>query len=217
VSAIDSKGLPCNLDAERFVLGSILLDDSRFLEIASALKNADFSFEKHRRIFQRMADLSERGERIDRVTVANELMSNGQLESCDGLDYLVSLDDGLPRIHNVESYVRIVKDKSQRRRAIFLLEDVKNKLVIGQESTDELVSTAEGMLREIGLAGAAQQDMRSGAEIIEGYGGMDKFFEPPADGISTPWPTVNRYTRGLHPGDLILLGGRPSTGKTTAA
>ena len=79
------KGLPANLDAERFVLGSILLNDTVYLQVAGAVEPDDFSLEKHRRIFARMKDLYDRGERIDRVTVANELMKQGQLESVDGL------------------------------------------------------------------------------------------------------------------------------------
>ena len=92
------RGLPTNLDAERYVLGSILLDDTLFIQVAAALEAEDFSLEKHRRIFLRMGELSQRGERIDRVTVAEELMKHNQLEACDGLTYLVSLDDGLPQI-----------------------------------------------------------------------------------------------------------------------
>ena len=106
------KGLPANLDAERFVLGSILMDDSYYIQTAGALQPDDFSLEKHRRIFARMAEVHDRGEKIDRVTLANELMSRNQLESCDGLSYLVSLDDGLPQTFNIESYIRIVKDKA---------------------------------------------------------------------------------------------------------
>ena len=75
-SAIDKialeKGLPANIDAERFILGSVLLNDSRFIEIAGAIIQDDFALEKHRRIFSRMMQLHERGEKIDRVTVANE-------------------------------------------------------------------------------------------------------------------------------------------------
>ena len=78
------KGLPANLDAERFVLGSILLNDTVYLQVAGAVEPDDFSLEKHRRIFARMKDLYDRGERLDRVTVANELMKQGQLESVDG-------------------------------------------------------------------------------------------------------------------------------------
>src|SRR3954462_3016140 len=113
------KGLPANLDAERFVLGSILLDDSVYLQVAGSIDPEDFSLEKHRRLFARMKDLYDRGEKIDRVTVADELMKQGQLESVDGLTYLISLDEGLPTISNLESYVRIVKDKATLRKLIF--------------------------------------------------------------------------------------------------
>src|SRR5690242_3555962 len=91
------KGLPANLNAECYVLGSILLDDATFDTAALALQAEDFSTEKHRRIFKRMQDLRARGERIDRVTIANELKDRGELESVDGLSYLNSLDDGLPK------------------------------------------------------------------------------------------------------------------------
>ena len=106
------KGLPANIDAERFILGSVLLDDARFIDIAGILANDDFALEKHRRIFARMTELHERGEKIDRVTVANELLRYNELESVDGLSYLVSLDDGLPHISNLDSYVKIVRDKA---------------------------------------------------------------------------------------------------------
>ena len=80
------RGLPANVDAERFVLGSILLNDDAYLQVAGAVEPDDFSLEKHRRIFARMKDLYDRGEKIDRVTLANELMKQGQLESVDGSD-----------------------------------------------------------------------------------------------------------------------------------
>jgi replicative DNA helicase len=99
------KRLPSNVDAERFVLGSILLNDNLYIQAAGNLEPDDFSVEKHRRIFSRMAELQARGERIDRVTVANELLRYHELESCDGLSYLVSLDDGLPQILNLDAYI----------------------------------------------------------------------------------------------------------------
>src|SRR5258708_24014961 len=125
------RGLPANLDAERFVLGSILLDDSYFIQTAGALDADDFSVEKHRRIFARMAEIHQRGEKIDRVTLANELMSRGQLEACDGLTYLVSLDDGLPQMFNIESYIRIVKDKAILRKIIFTSQNLMNRCLPG--------------------------------------------------------------------------------------
>jgi replicative DNA helicase len=107
--------LPTNVDAERLVLGSILLDDNFFAECAGGMDLSVFSLEKHRRIFKRMGDLYSREERIDRITVANELNKHGELDSCDGLSYLVSLDDGLPQLPKVQSYVDILNEKARLR------------------------------------------------------------------------------------------------------
>src|ERR1700737_2283340 len=79
-----SQPLPANVDAERFVLGSVLLNSEAYADLAGAVESEDFSLEKHRRIFSRMKDLYDRGEKIDRVTLANELMKQGQIESVDG-------------------------------------------------------------------------------------------------------------------------------------
>ena len=146
------KGLPTNVDAERFVLGSILLDDSLYIQAAGTLEADDFSLEKHRRIFKRMGDLHERGEKIDRITVANELMKFNELEACDGLSYLVSLDDGLPQIPNLDSYIRIVKDKAVLRRIIFASQHMMNRCVMAEEAPDEILAGAEETLLKLGEA-----------------------------------------------------------------
>ena len=130
------KGLPANIDAERFILGSVLLDDSRFIDIAGILTNDDFALEKHRRIFARMAELHERGEKIDRVTVANELLRYNELESVDGLSYLVSLDDGLPHISNLDSYVKIVRDKAMLRRIAVASQQLMNRALMAEDDPE---------------------------------------------------------------------------------
>src|SRR5258708_28717345 len=112
------KGLPASTDAERFVLGSILIDDQVFEDVRVMLEAEDFSLEKHKRIFLRMVDLYARGERIARITLAEELTRHNRLESIDGLTYLVSLDDGLPQVSNIESYIGILKQKTFSRRMI---------------------------------------------------------------------------------------------------
>src|SRR5690242_18687579 len=94
------KGLPVDENAERFVLGSILLDESVFVQVAGALEPDDFSLETHRRIFRRMNSIQERGDKIDRITVAAELGRFNELQSCGGFSYLISLDDGLPQRPN---------------------------------------------------------------------------------------------------------------------
>jgi hypothetical protein len=131
------RGLPSNLNAERFVLGSILLNDLIYVQVAGAIEPDDFSLEKHRRIFARMKDLYDRGERVDRVTVANELDRQGQLQSVDGLGYIVSLDKGIPEIANIESYIRIVREKATLRKTMFACQRIMEQCAQSTEPSEE--------------------------------------------------------------------------------
>jgi replicative DNA helicase len=218
-AALLEKGLPANLDAERFVLGSILLDDSYFIQTAGALDGDDFSVEKHRRIFGRMAEIHARGEKIDRVTLANELMTRGQLEACDGLTYLVSLDDGLPQTFNIESYIRIVKDKAILRKIIFASQNLMNRCLASDEEPSQILAGAEETLLKLG-----ESQIKSGltgpAQIIDEYqGGLNAFLDPSKriKGIGTGFSKLDEMTGGMHAGELLILAARPSMGKTAFA
>ena len=214
--SIFEKGLPSNIDAEKFVLGSILIDDETFLQIAGVIEAEDFSLEKHRRIFLRMIDLHDRGDRIDRVTLANELMKHGQLESVDGLGYLVSLDDGLPQITNVESYVRIVKSKALLRRIILHSQSIIDRCVAGDDEPENILAAAGDELLKLGEAKGGS-GLASPQEIIEGYeGGLNAFLDPSKriQGISTGFLKYDEKTGGMRPGELIIIAARPAMGKT---
>jgi replicative DNA helicase len=218
-SNVSEKGLPTNIDAERFVLGSILLNDSLYVQAAGNVAAEDFSLEKHRRIFRRMGELQERGERIDRITVANELMKFGELEACDGLSYLVSLDDGLPEIPNLDSYIRIVKDKSVLRSIIFASQHMMNRCLMGEEEPGDILAGAEDTLLKLGEA-RVKSGLVNAADILESYeGGINAFLDPSKriKGISTGFSKFDEYTGGLHGGDLCIIAARPSMGKTALA
>jgi replicative DNA helicase len=213
------KGLPTNVDAERFVLGSILLDDSLYVQSAGTLEPDDFSLEKHRRIFKRMGELQDRGERIDRITVANELMKFNELEACDGLTYLVSLDDGLPQIPNLDSYIRIVKDKAVLRRIIFASQHMMNRCLLGEEEPSEILAGAEETLLKLGDS-QVKSGLINPAQILQEYeGGISAFLDPSKriKGISTGFAKLDEMTGGLHGGDLVIIAARPSMGKTALA
>src|SRR5579872_6750473 len=185
-SAMD-KGLPTNVDAERFVLGSILLEDNLYVQAAGSLEADDFSLDQHRKIFRRMGELQDRGERIDRVTVANELMKFNELEACDGLSYLVSLDDGLPQIPSLDAYIRIVKDKAILRRIIFASQNMMNRCLMGEEAPDEILAGAEETLLKLGEA-RVKTGLLTADDILQGYdGGINAFLDPSKriKGIST--------------------------------
>ncbi len=214
--AIFEKGLPANVDAERFVLGSILIDDQMFLQVAGALDTEDFSLEKHRRIYQRMLELKDRNERIDRVTLANELMRHGQLESVDGLGYLVSLDDGLPAIANLDSYIRIVKNKALLRRIILTSQRTIDRCIAGDEDADSILAAAGDEMLRLGEAKGGA-GLATPGQIIEGYeGGISSFLDPSKriQGVSTGFLKYDEKTGGMRPGELIIIAARPAMGKT---
>jgi len=213
------KGLPANLDAERLVLGAILTDDSAFVQVAGVLQPEDFALAKHRLIFQRMLDLYERGEKIDRVTVTHELMKHNQLEAVDGISYLVSLDDGLPQIYNLDAYVRIVKEKSLLRRIIYTSQELIKRCTLGQEEPEKILAEAEEALLALG-SDMVRDSLATPAQIIEQYeGGLSAFLDPTKRprGLSTGFIKLDEMTGGLHAGELIILAARPAMGKTAFA
>jgi hypothetical protein len=106
------KSLPNNLEAERSILGAILLDDKAVLTVFETIRSQDFYLESHRRVFEKMLQLMNSSRPIDTVTLKEELQRANELESVGGAAYLASLTDGLPRAMNIEHYARIVKQKS---------------------------------------------------------------------------------------------------------
>ncbi|HEY3823723.1 MAG TPA: replicative DNA helicase [Bryobacteraceae bacterium] len=213
------KGLPANTDAERFILGSVLLDDTRFIDIAGIVSNDDFALEKHRRIFTRMSELHARGEKIDRVTVANELLRYNELESVDGLSYLVSLDDGLPHISNLDSYVKIVRDKAMLRRIAIASQQLMNRALIAEDDPEQIIAGAEETLLRLGES-RSEKGLMTPLQVIQNYeGGLNAFLDPSKriKGISTGFTKLDEMTGGLHAGELVILAARPSMGKTALA
>jgi len=207
-------GLPANLDAERLVLGAILLNGDRYAHLEAVLVSTDFSLEKHRRIFARMADLYQRGESIDRVTIADELIKRGQLESIDGLSYLVSLDDGLPEIANLDSYVRIVKEKSLLRNTIFACQRTIDPCALASEPSEEILKTAAALLDQIAGTGAKREQWVTPWEVLQQHGASLLCPAHNTAGMKTPWLRLTEMTSGWNPGDLIIIGGRPGAGKS---
>ena len=175
----------------------------------------DFSLEKHKRIFLRMSELHERGDKIDRVTLANELMKHGQLQSVDGLSYLVSLDDGLPQLYNLESYVAIVREKSLLRRIITVSQDTINRAMASDEDPLQILGAAEDALIKLGDV-QSKNALASPAQIITEYeGGINAFLDTSKriKGISTGFLKFDEMTGGMREGELIILAAWPGDGE----
>lgn len=205
------KGLPADTSCEKLVLGSILSGEDSAL---SSIEGEAFSLESHRRVFQRMAEIHARGERIDRVTVINELNKFGQLESCGGVSYICSLDDGLPAISNLDGYVRIIQDKATLRQSIFAAQKFIDRCIQEQDSPGELLAENEQNMRLLGAKASSKGNLTSAAEILEGVD-VNAVGRTPTNVVRTPYEALNRSIVGFAEGELVVIGARPSAGKST--
>ena len=133
-----ANALPANVDAERFLIGSVL-NDSAFPDGVTV---DFFSVERHRRVWRRICEVKARGEGIDRVTVYNELQRRGEAEP-DTLSFLIDLDTGLPEVPKLDSYVRILQEHAQRRRIIFAARNLADRAGLGSENLGDIIAAGQ--------------------------------------------------------------------------
>ncbi|HXH29131.1 MAG TPA: replicative DNA helicase [Candidatus Polarisedimenticolia bacterium] len=213
------KTVPHSIDAERSVLGSILIENSAINRAQEILKEQDFYREPHRKIFKAMSDLSEKASAIDAVTVKEALSRAGDLESIGGAAYLASLLDGVPQSANIEHYARIVKEKAILRNLIEAGSQIITHAYEAAQETEEILDTSERLIFRI-----AQDQLRAGFVPLRAIADRSlQSIERLAEhrdlvtGIPTGYPSLNEYTSGLQPSDLIVVAARPGMGKTSFA
>ena len=211
------KTLPNNLEAERSILGAILLDDKAVLTVFETIRSQDFYLDSHRRIFEKMIHLMNTSRPIDLITLKEELQRANELESVGGAAYLASLTDGLPRALNIEFYAQIVKEKSTLRRLIQISNETMSRSYQDEDTAEEILHHAEKAIFDI-----ANQQFRSGfspiAPIIDTvYKQTEELFnrKAPVTGLETGFVDLDKMTAGLHPSDLIIVAARPGLGKTS--
>jgi replicative DNA helicase len=216
---LNEIALPCDLPAERLVLGSIILEHQKHAEVFQLLTADDFTLEKHRRIYAALQAMDTTGLEIDRITIASYLNDRQQLASVDGVGYLTSLDVGLPEMPSVESYVDIIREKAALRKIIFASQNLIDRCVAKQGDSKELIALAEDALTKIGYKPEQTAEMLGLEQVIEQSGGIDRFLNPhqTATFVKTPWVKLTDMTGGYRRKELFLLAGNPSMGKSAAA
>jgi replicative DNA helicase len=211
------KPLPQNPEAERSVLGSILIDPASYYRVVSIIDSADFYKDAHRTVFSAIRSLAESSREIDLITVKDELARTGKLEETGGAAYISSLVDGIPDIANIERYARIVKEKSTLRRLILMGNSVIRSAIEAPADADEVLGTAEKTLYEIAegsmTAGFVGLDRitKTNLAAIEQLQNAGKL----VTGIPTGYDRLNEMTSGFQRQDLVILAARPSMGKTS--
>jgi replicative DNA helicase len=212
-------GLPANVDAEKTILGAVLLDNAAFAEAAERLQAEDFSLDSHRRIFLRMSYLSDTYRAIDIVTLANELNRNKEVESVGGVAYLASLTEGLPRRPVVAEYIRIVKDKALLRRMMLICSNTIARSADQSEDAIGIGMAALTQLETVVSVGMAESTQRAGDFMDKSFPTPETMIDHPArsTGIMSGFREVDEMTCGFQQGDLIVLAARPSMGKSSIA
>src|SRR5215472_12326693 len=213
-------GLPANIDAEKTILGAILLDNAAHSEASEKIDADDFSLDSHRRIFLRMSDLMNSQRPVDIVTLAEELAKNKEVESVGGVAYLASLTEGLPRRPVIEEYVKIVKDKSLLRRLMMICSQAIARAADQSETALEVLGAAEAGLMEVSEKGIANGFQTIDQIVAASFGSIDNLYKMGSHevtGLATDFHDLDRSTSGLQKGELIIIAARPSMGKTAFA
>ena len=211
------RTLPHNLEAEKAVLGAILINNLAFNQAAEVIDAGDFFRDAHRRIFDKMVGLSERSLPVDLVTLKDELVRTGELDEVGGPAYISGLTDGVPRSANVEHYARIVKEKSTLRRLIESANEVLVRAYDAEEDADVLLDEAERSIFQI-----ADQRMRSGfvrvGDLVDsGYQLIEQLQAQRGmvTGVPSGFVDLDEMTSGFQKSDLVIVAARPAMGKTS--
>ncbi len=212
-------GLPANIDAEKTILGAILLDNTAHSEAAEKIDADDFSLDSHRRIFMRMSELMDSQRAVDIVTLAHELARYKEVEAVGGVAYLASLTEGLPRRPVIEEYIRIVKDKSLLRKLMMICSSAIARAADQSEDAIGVLDVTESQLLEVSEKGLTQGLEGIDKIVANSFGSIDNLYKQSREvtGLATDFTELDRLTSGLQKDELIIIAARPSMGKTALA
>lgn len=212
---------PHSIEAEQSVLGGLLLESSALDKIADLITGEDFYRKEHRLIYQQIVRLSELAKAIDVITVAEALEIAGKLSEVGGLPYLGGLAQNVPSAANVRRYGEIVRERSIMRKLVEVGSDIAGSAYnpTGRDAA-QLLDEAEKKVFEIAEAGSRGKQgfmsmpplLTQVVEKIETLYGRDNSSD--VTGMATGFTDLDRMTSGLQPGDLVIVAGRPSMGKT---
>ncbi len=211
---------PYNEEAEKSVLGSMMLDKQAVSAALQVLDEDSFYRPAHRNIFKAMLALEELNEPIDHISVVDEMKRQQTLDSAGGAYYITELTERIPSTANVEYYARLVMEAATLRSLIRLSADLSSEAYETREHVDELLDRAESKIFELSAKRFKTQGFRDIKPILdETFEQVDTFHKDPGSirGVATGFEKLDELTSGLQKSDLIIVAARPSMGKTALA
>ncbi|WP_367341463.1 replicative DNA helicase [Limosilactobacillus sp.] len=211
--------MPNDQEAERAVLGSAFLSDDAFKQSLEFLTPKDFYQRNHQIMYQAMVNLDDRDEKIDPITIRDELTRENQLANVGGIKYVAELAGAVPTAANVEYYAKIVRDKATARRLIEAAQNIIDQSYEGKEAVADLTDNAEQSIMQVA------EDQNTGGfqnmnDLVDSsLNHIEELTKDHSDvtGISTGYKQLDEITTGLHPDEFIVIAARPAMGKTAFA
>jgi replicative DNA helicase len=215
-AAMWERTAPHSLEAEKAVLGAILLHHECFPDAAEQVKAIDFYRDAHRRIFEHMAGMAAKDVAIDFVTLATELERTGNLEEIGGRSYLSSLTDGVPRSSNVGRYAEIVHGHARRREMIAAANRILAEAYDAEDDAAELMDRAEQAIFGIAEDGPSAGLQKLATLLPAAMDQIDARSKAPGaiTGVPTGLTDLDHLTRGFQPDTLVVVAARPGMGKS---
>ncbi len=217
--ATDLRLPPQNLEVEQSILGAILLENSALDTALELITSDDFYRGTHRDIFAAMVELSERSEAVDQLTLTNCLNTRGHLERVGGAAYVAELVQAVPSASNIRSHCKILREKSLLRGLIRVATVVVTKGYEGNVEVETLLEDAERDIFQLAQGRLAKSFAPMKEIVQKSIETVDRLFKQKEKitGVPTGYKGLDRILAGLQPSDLIIVGGRPSMGKTSLA
>ena len=214
------KKPPQDIEAEISVLGSLMIDKEAINKVIDILESKDFYHPGHQKIYEAILDLFEKGKPIDVLTVTDKLKGKGDNELVGGMDYLSELMDKVPTSAHVEHYADIVKEKKGRRELISASSDI-NEHAIGEDDFESLLDLVEKRILNISQKSRTQKFLHVKEELPKAYERLETLHAGESDGklrgVTSGFPELDDKLSGFQKSDFLILGARPSYGKTSLA
>ena len=213
------RSLPSDIEAERAILGAILLDNSVLDDVGRKLDPAHFFHAHHRRIFDQMLNLAEGRGAIDLVTLTDQLHRTGDLENAGGAAYIAQLMDGVPHVTNVAHYAAIVKEKALLRGLVHAANAIGQQAIEAELPAEEVLERAEQAINQLGETRAVTELLALRDVISSNEADFERILTSShaITGLPSGYMQLDTLLCGLQPGNVVILAARPSIGKTAMA